>query len=280
MRRLLVYQAIWAMENTPGVDLESDLDAALDRVFAAGFDGAGVSLGRRDRAEGVARGVAARGGTWEASAFVRTADDLAHCLDFAETWGAHHVNVQVLEKRDRVADGVRLLEEMEAVARGSGLAVHYETHRGRLTNDLLFTLRILDAMPGLKLTGDLSHYPLVHEFPLPVPEAELARMSRILARCEGFHGRVCGSHQVQVSVVAPQHRPWVEQFQAWWAEGFRAWAGRAGPDADLTFMTELGPPNYAITDAQGAEVSDRWAEALLLKDMARDLWRDVGAATA
>ena len=272
MRRLLVYQAIWAMENTPGVDLEGDLDGALDRIFAAGFDGVGVSLGRRDRAQAVADGVATRGGTWEASAFVRTGSDLAHGLEFAQSRGAHHVNVQILEKRDRVRDAVALLAEMQEAAQTCDLPVYYETHRGRLTNDLLFTLRILDEMPDLLLTGDLSHYPLVHEFPMPVPEAELARMSRILARCAAFHGRVCSSHQVQVSILAKQHQPWVEQFQAWWSEGFQSWATRSPPNAELTFMSELGPPSYAITDAAGGEISDRWTEALALKSMARAIW--------
>jgi hypothetical protein len=37
-------------------------------------------------------------------------------------------------------------------------------------------------------------------------------------------------------------------------------------------MAELGPPHYAITTPDGAELSDRWQEALLLKDWARSLW--------
>ena len=97
-------------------------------------------------------------------------------------------------------------------------------------------------------------------------------MSRILENCWAFHGRVAGSHQVQVSLTAPQHQPWVEQFRAWWDEGFASWKARARADADLTFLCELGPPNYAVTDAQGRELSDRWAEAKLMMAMAREIW--------
>jgi sugar phosphate isomerase/epimerase len=208
----------------------------------------------------------------------RGPDDLARGLDRAQALGAHHLNVQIGERPDRVADAVALIEAMERVAAGGQIPVRYETHRGRLTNDLLFTVRVLDALPHLPLTGDLSHYAMVHEMPLPVPEPDQRRMSRVIAQCEGYHGRVAGSHQVQVSIMAPQHQDWVAQFRAWWAEGFAGWLARAPADASLSFMTELGPPNYALTDAEGREIGDRWAESKSLKDMARQIWAEAQAA--
>ena len=47
---------------------------------------------------------------------------------------------------------------------------------------------------------------------------------------------------------------------------------RAPNDATLTFLCELGPKEYAITGADGYELSDRWKEALLTKKMIRELW--------
>jgi hypothetical protein len=275
MRRLLVYQAIWGMENLPGVDLEAGLEAAMDQIADAGFDGVGVSLMRAERAEAVARAVHARGQSFEAIGFIRNRSDLARWIDYAQQLGAHHLNVQIMERPDRVADAAALMTDLEKEAARSSIPVYYETHRGRLTNDLLFVCRLLDEMPDLELTGDLSHYPLVHEMPLPVPQSDLARMSKVIAHCQAFHGRVCGSHQVQVSIAAPQHQAWVEQFRAWWREGFADWMARSSPNGELTFMAELGPPHYAITDAEGRELCDRWAEAVMLKEMAREIWRDV-----
>ena len=47
------------------------------------------------------------------------------------------------------------------------------------------------------------------------------------------------------------------------------------PDDTLTFMCELGPPPYAITDRAGHELSDRWEEAQRMRDMIRAIWREV-----
>ncbi|MBX3484329.1 hypothetical protein [Phenylobacterium sp.] len=278
MRRLLVYQAIWGMEALPAFDMEADMPGVLARIFDAGFDGVGVSLMRADRAEAVSKGVHEHGKSFEAVGFVRDAGDVARWIDRAQALGAHHLNLQIMTRPDRVSEAVGLLETFEAEAAKATIPVFYETHRGRLTNDALFTCRILDAMPGLKLTADLSHYPLTHEMPLPVPEADAARMTKVMRHAWAFHGRVPGSHQIQVSIKAPQHQGWVGQMRAWWREGFESWIGRSGPDAELTFMPELGPPHYALTGPDGQEFSDRWEEALMLKDMARELWAEVGEA--
>ena len=48
----------------------------------------------------------------------------------------------------------------------------------------------------------------------------------------------------------------------------------------LTFLCELGPAPYAITGPDGAELSDRWQDALVMKDMIRKLWDRIAAEDA
>ncbi len=179
-QRLLVYQAIWAMEGVPGIDLDADMAPALEMIAEAGFDGAGVNILRTARAEAVAQFMPAHGLTWEAMAAARSADEIAELAQRAAAMGAHHLNVQVTERTAVLEDAVALLADIEAVAANAPLPVYVETHRGRLTNDLLFMIRVLDALPDLKLTGDLSHYPVVHEFPLPVSPGDEPHPRKLL----------------------------------------------------------------------------------------------------
>ena len=53
---------------------------------------------------------------------------------------------------------------------------------------------------------------------------------------------------------------------------FESWRRRAGPNDSLAFVCELGPKPYAITGRDGNDTTDRWAEALLMREHVRKLW--------
>jgi len=273
MPELKVYQSLWAMDGLPGVDLDADVESALDRIVAAGFDGVGVNLMRTARAEATARRMASEGLSWEAQALVRDADQLARYLDQAlALGGASHVNIQIANVAPTVEAAIALMETLLAVSRDCPIPVFYETHRGRVLNDLFWTVDILDALPDLTLTGDLSHYVTAHEMDLP-PAPHLAeRIERVLARCGAFHLRIAGPNQVQLPVEAATSAGWRAVFEGWWGQGMEHWRVRAGEGDVLPILCELGPPPYAITDPLGGELTDRWAEALALKARIKHLF--------
>jgi hypothetical protein len=156
------------------------------------------------------------------------------------------------------------------------MPIQFETHRNCITNDLFTTVQLLDALPQMRLAADLSHYVVDREMPCPPPPALQTLMTQILDRSDSFQGRVAARGQIQVALSFAQNAKWVALFRAWWRQGFAAWLARhAGEDSALVFLCELGPPDYAITDAQGREMSDRWAEAKLMAQWARELWSSV-----
>ena len=273
MPRLKIFQSLWAMDGLPGVDLDNDVEGALDRIVTAGFDGVGVNLARTARASAIARRMAEEGLSWEAQALVTNADQLARYLDQAIALGAaDHVNIQVANLTATVDAAIALMETLLAVSRDCPIPVFYETHRGRLLNDLFWTSDILDALPELMLTGDLSHYVTAHEMDLPVAPHLAQRIDKVITRCGAFHLRVAGPNQIQLPVEAPVSAGWREVFEGWWRDGMHQWRARAGVDDVLPILCELGPPPYAITDPSGRELTDRWAEALALKAMGERLF--------
>jgi hypothetical protein len=77
---------------------------------------------------------------------------------------------------------------------------------------------------------------------------------------------------VQVQISFAHHREWLDLFLGWWEYALRSWRKRAPADATLTFLTELGPPEYAMTGADGYELSDRFAEAVTMMGLVREMW--------
>jgi hypothetical protein len=148
-----------------------------------------------------------------------------------------------------------------------------------MTTDLYFTLDLLECFPDLRLLADLSHCLVGREFEWPVSAENHAYIHRILDNAWAFHGRVASREQVQIEISFPHHKIWVDLFLQWWEYGFRSWCRRAGPHETLAFTCELGPKPYAITSHDGNDTTDRWLEALLLRDHVRDLWNRVSSPT-
>jgi len=273
MQRLLISQALWAMERRRPDGHEWPLDVQLEMIRDAGFDGAGVDFADLAYARKVTGFLRVNGMIWHALCNPRTVDELKPIIAHVRELGADHINLQPNVKPYILAECIPYLEGWRRLGEEAGIPVHIETHRDRMTTDLIFTLQLLDCFPDLRLTADLSHFLVGREFQWPIAPENHRMMHRILDNAWGFHGRVASREQVQVQISFPHQKDWVDTFMAWWEYGFRSWRRRAPPDATLTFLCELGPKEYAMTGPDGYELSDRWMESCMLKDMVRDLWR-------
>jgi sugar phosphate isomerase/epimerase len=272
MKKLIVFQSLWGMERRHTDGFERSLEQNVEMIVDAGFDGLASDWRNRDTVRRISTLIKPHGLTAEGICFPKTIDDLKPVLEIATEFSLHHLNLQPDVRPRRLSECISLIEGWRRLAEEVSFPVYIETHRDRMTTDLYFTLDLLDCFPDLRLLADLSHFLLGREFATPVSDENHAYIHRILDNAWAFHGRVASREQVQIEISFPHHKPWVDLFLGWWEYGFKSWMKRAGPDATLGFTCELGPKPYAIVGADGNDLSDRWTDALLMRQHARALW--------
>ena len=272
MQKLLIFQALWAMERRHTDGFERSLEENVKMIAEAGFDGISGDWRDREKCRRMSELMKAHGLTAEGQCFPKTVDELKPALENATEFRLHHLDIQPDVRPRRLQDCVPLIEGWRRLSEEVDFPVYIETHRDRMTTDLFFVLDLLDCFPDLKLLGDISHFLVGREFAWPIDDVNHGYIHRVLDNCWAFHGRVASREQVQIEISFPHHQMWLDLFLGWWEYGFRSWRGRAGPDDTLAFTCELGPKPYAITGPDGNDTTDRWAEALTMKDLVRARW--------
>jgi len=274
MQKLEIFQSLWAMElRRPGVP-ERPVEENFKMAAAAGYHGLCVDPAVHEienclKLEPLFREYGLK---CMVNAFPATVEDLPPLLDLANELDAILVNVIGQVMPLTVEEGVPVIHQWMADAQQARLPLLFETHRDCTLNDLYYALQLIEAVPAMRLCADLSHYVIDREMRLPLNDTDRNYMHRILERSDCFQGRIANREQVQVQIDFPQHREWVEQFRAWWKEGIGMWRKRNDENATLIFLCELGPPPYAMTDANQAELSDRWQEALKIRNWVEEIW--------
>jgi hypothetical protein len=202
------------------------------------------------------------------------------CITVHAGWG--------MEDDDEV---FRLVESILAASDGHRLPIFIETHRATMTQDLWRTIQITKKFPEVRFNGDFSHYYCGQELAYGDWTRKLAFMEPIFSRVGFMHGRVASPGCMQVPIGAdPTSRPnqahgvinYLDHFKELWIHAMLGFLRTATPGDVLIFAPELlsGANYYARkfpdASAQLVEESDRYAEALLYKDLARACFAEAG----
>lgn len=279
MAKLDVFQSMWAMEYKRPDGFELSLEEKIKKVSSAGFKGVSFDIGYHTL-ETISEAMPLLeqyGLDLVYNAFVKSSAHYSEIIEFVTNQPIKPRFIAIVGQIDPwcVEETATITKEWMAISESAGIKSFVEIHRNCMTNDLLFTLQLMEKVPKLLMVADLSHTLVNQEYYLPLPELANQRISEFLTRAEAFHGRVGTREQVQVPFLFPQNKPWFELFQQWWLEGFEQWIKRHDKENDdaCVFLCELGPPVYAITNGDGEELSDRWQEALIMKETVEKLWQ-------
>lgn len=278
MQKLEIFQSLWAMElRRPGIP-ERPIEENFRMAAEAGYHGLCIDPAVNEIDDFLKLKPLYRdyGLNCMVNAFPASVAELPLLLELANALEAVLVNVIGQVMPLTVDEGVDVVRQWMADGERAGMPLLFETHRDCTLNDLYYTLQLIEAVPEMRLCADLSHYVIDREMRLPLNERDREFMHRILQRSDCFQGRIANREQIQVQIGFPQHREWVQQFRAWWHDGISMWRRRNGDQATLRFLCELGPPPYAMTDANQAELSDRWLEALEIRAWVEEIWSAPG----
>jgi hypothetical protein len=249
-----------------GVQLTNDSAALADAPLRH------CGLGRINtpaEADGVAASHAARGD---------------ECITIHAGWG--------LEDE---AEVFRIVEAILAASNRHCLPIFIETHRATITQDVWRTVQVVRNFPEVRFNGDFSHYYCGQELVYGDWKEKLDFMEPIFERVGFIHGRIASPGCIQVPIDSnPSTRPrqahgelnFLEHFKELWIRAMRGFLSNARRGDVLIFAPELlsGTHYYArmFPDADGnlVEESDRYAQALLLKDLARACFAEAGRPTS
>src|SRR5438034_2508696 len=274
--RLRLSHSRWSLTKLPVDGEEWSLAEKCRRVREAGFEAIECWLTDENERE-VTDALRKEGLRLALGHHPFTLDDTRKTVERAKRLGADYIFAQPADAFTPEETAVALIRDGHTLASDNGVPYFLETHRNTCTETLPQTFRLLERLPHVRITADLSHFFVIGEFYGWESERLPERLGPVLERVSGFHGRISNGEQVQVDVGDGSGRlPQV--YVHIWAQGMRAWLRDARPGDVLPFASELGPPAYAVVDPSGREISDRWEQSVVMKRLAEQAWEKATAA--
>jgi len=176
-----------------------------------------------------------------------------------------------------------LADAIVEAAEAEAFPVYLETHRATMTQDMKRTLDLAARVPGLRFNGDFAHWYTGCEMAYGDVGAKIARLQPITGRTRFLHGRISGPGCIQIAVKQASSVD-LDAFRRLWTASFEGFLRSSAPGDVFGFYPELLPPAYHYArlvpgpDGNLQEESDRWQEAQVLVEIARECWQRAKAA--
>jgi len=158
--------------------------------------------------------------------------------------------------------------------------LYIETHRATITQDMYRTVQLVERFPDVRFNGDFSHWYTGQEMPYGNLDEKLEFISPVLERVRFIHGRIGNPSHIQVNIGKGNGLSFVDHFREFWTRSMAGFLRSAEAGDFFVFCPELLPANihyaYGCYNDKGefVEESDRWEQALVLADIARQCWED------
>ena len=189
-------------------------------------------------------------GTWAAADPAEHLDQLRRQVDACAALDPIHINVHAGCDSWPEDVATRFYEDAQAIVPANA---SFETHRGRPLGHAFQCKRILDAVPGLRLTADPSHWHVVHERFLDMNTRDgRVLMNTVAGRVDHVHARVGNEERPQLAL--PFSDVAVDWHVAFWR---KCWAAGA-----RTACVEYGPAPYQLT----GDFRDLWLQNCAAKE--------------
>ncbi len=270
--RLRIQHSLWSLIKLPfNASVEWTLDEKFQRAKAEGFEA--VECWLNDDNEAEHRTALDRAGLRLILGHRPfQLQDVRATVERALRLHADFIFAQPADAFTPVGEVAALVREGRKIANDNGLAFFVEIHRNNFTENLPQIKQLIELVPDIRFTADLSHLVVCGEFYGWEDERAVDRLMPVLERTAHMHGRISNGEQVQVDVGDGSNAT-AQFFVRLWATAMTHWLKDAGPGDVLPFASELGPPRYAITTPEGKEISDRWEQSLVMKRLAEQAWK-------
>ena len=264
----------WNLEKLPfNSPVEWTIEEKIARVKNAGFGHIECWLGDDERGESVVSELRKHELPLALGHRPCSVADTRGTVELAAKWDAQWVLCQPASAYHTLEEVVQIVREGAKMAADHGLCYFVETHRNNFTETIRQTLELIEAVPEIKMTADFSHFVVGGEFYGWEGEGAIERLQPIIEKVAHVHARISNGEQVQVDVGDGQSDPAARFFVQIWTQIFKTWRKTAQNGDILPFSSELGPPRYAITLPDGSEFSDRWEQAIVMRNLAEEAWQ-------